>query len=105
MNASQLAHRITFFEYAQANDGAGGTMPTRRDFYSTNAKVTHLKQSRTVQGNQERLTGGYEIYINWRPDMTPQPDWFVDYKGKLLTVTSVVDVNEERKWWHIIAVG
>jgi head-tail adaptor len=105
MKAGTLNHRIHFYDMQQVPDGYGGSEPREYEVYATNANVRPLRQDRSVQGNQSVLTGGYEIYFRYRPDITPNKLWSIRYKNELLTISSIQQWEEDRKMWFIIAMA
>jgi SPP1 family predicted phage head-tail adaptor len=104
LNSGSLNHRITFFEYIQTSDGHGGSAPAKSNIFTTNANVKPLRQDRTVIGNQSELTGGYQIYIRYRRDIQPDKLFYIDYRGNILTISSIQQSDEDREMWLIIAM-
>ena len=105
MKAGALNSRIQFISYTQTSDGAGGSLPSSAQvIQTTNANVQPLKQDRTVEGNQQVLRGGYQIYIRYRRDFTPIKTYDIKYKDILITISSIQQSMEDRQMWLIIGL-
>jgi len=104
LKAGKLNHRIVFIQYVQTPDGAGGSTPTEKTVYWTQANVRPLRQYRSVQANQQVLQGGYELYFRYRPDVVINKLWHIRYKAEYLTISSIQQWNEDRRMWFVIAM-
>lgn len=96
--------RVQFYSLLGTSDGAGGTIPGEALYWDTRAEVTPLKNSRTLEGNQMALDQGFTFKVAYRSDKTVEQSMILKYNSRTLTISSVEDVKEYRKFLFIVAM-
>ena len=71
--------------------------------FSDYAHVKTKDETRTLQENQIILEGFYELYLRFRSDVTITKSHSIKMNDKVLTIHSIVNVNEANKEMKLIA--
>lgn len=99
---SDFKERISFIVSTLISDGQGGTEPGEPEtILTTNAKVTPLTSSRKLEANQQALNQVYEVVIWKREGFEPTKSMTLVYRGRTMTINSVVD-EFEKHWYHVM---
>lgn len=83
-------------------DDQGGAAGTWEDQFNPWADITPLKGIKTLEAAQQVLEGAYEIRIRWRTDQEIDKTRRIIYRGQVLTITSIVNEDAEKREFVII---
>lgn len=67
-------------------------------------KVEPLTSRRTLQDNQIELVDGMRFNVRWRATPQPNKSMLVEYEGKIYTINSIVELDQRKRYWQIIAM-
>lgn len=100
----QLKKRIKIQVLTIVDTPGGGAEEQWADELTTWAKVEPLRSNRTLQDNQIVLMDGYKITIRWADNRIMDKKRRIIYKNKNLTINSVVELDEAKRFYEITAV-
>lgn len=67
-------------------------------------KVEPLTSRRTLQDNQIELVDGMRFNVRWRATPQPNKSMLVEYEGKIYTINSIVELDQRKRYWQIVAL-
>lgn len=67
-------------------------------------KVEPLTSRRTLQDNQIELVDGMRFNVRYRSSPQPTKSMQVEYEGKKFTINSIVEIDQRKRYWQIIAL-
>lgn len=67
-------------------------------------KVEPLSSRRTLQDNQIELVDGMRFNVRYRSSPQPTKSMLVEYEGKKFTINSIVEVDQRKRYWQIVAL-
>lgn len=102
MRSGKLRNRVTVKSYTLAPDGAGGSTPTPTDALETWASIVPIKGQRLLQYSQIVQGTWYDIVMRFRDDTPIVKDFTLDYKGRPITIHSVINKDERNKTLQIV---
>lgn len=97
MNAGDLRHRIYFYLTVQTPVESGGTEATEQLYWTTNAAIKPMKQSRQNDAAQSMLTNDWQFVVRYRRDKMPTKNMVIYYLNNKYTVNSVQQYEEDRQ--------
>lgn len=104
MNSRRLRHDITLQTSSETSDGMGGCNVTWADWECFPAEVTPKTYSKTLEAGKVTFSGAYDIVVRYRKEIAIDPGKYrIRYKGRTLSVHSIINENEENRWLHILA--
>lgn len=104
VNARKMRHRITIQERIRVSDNQGGYTETYIDRWNLPADIETSSYSKTLEANQVNFNSAYKIRMRIHEQISITPSGNrIKYKGRLLTIQSVVNVDEMDKVLGIVA--
>jgi SPP1 family predicted phage head-tail adaptor len=94
IKAGDLRERISFYNPALFGDGYGGFYAQQTLTYTCWAKVTNLSGTRTNSEDQMVIKNKWEVIIRDNPLVTITKSMHINYAGKVLVISEIIDVNE-----------
>lgn len=99
-----LSKRITFQKRTTTTDSQGGRAESWADVVTVAAKVNSKEYSRALEAQQETYNQAYDIFIRASISQLISPvDYRIRYNGKLLTIHSILDLDEQNRYYKILA--
>jgi SPP1 family predicted phage head-tail adaptor len=103
IKAGDLRERISFYNPALFGDGYGGFYSQQTLTYTCWAKVTNLSGTRTNSEDQMVIKNQWEVIIRDNPLVTITKSMHINYAGKTLVISEIIDVNEYDRMIKLIA--
>lgn len=100
----KMNHRITFQLLTIVPQPGGGGSEEWTDELTTWAKVSPLRSGRQLQDNQVSLVDGYKFIVRWAKDRTIDKKRRIKYENKIMTINSVVEIDESKRYYEITAI-
>jgi SPP1 family predicted phage head-tail adaptor len=94
---------IEFWSVTNTPDGSGGSYSSYILDFQDYAYIITRDEQRTLQEGQIILNGFFEIYLRFRNDKIISKTHNIKFKGKSLTIHSIVNVGEQNKELKIVA--
>lgn len=104
MGIGSMRDRVVFKEPVDSPVSGGGFVSEYVFSFEDWTKVEPLSSRRTLQDNQIEMVDGMRFDIRWRSSPQPNKSMRVEYEGKIFTINSIVEMNQRKRYWHIIAV-
>ncbi len=104
LKAGDLRERISFYNPSLFGDGYGGFYSQQTLSYTCWAKVTNLSGSRQNSEDQMVIKNQWEIIIRDNPLVTITKSMHINYAGKTLIISEIIDVNEYDRMIKLIAI-
>lgn len=103
LKAGDLRERISFFNPTLFGDGYGGFYSQQTLTYTCWAKVTNLSGQRQNSEDQMVIKNEWEVIIRDNPLITITKSMHINYAGKTLIISEIIDVNEYDRMIKLIA--
>ena len=103
IKAGDLRERISFINPSLFGDGYGGFYSQPTLTYTCWAKVTNLSGTRTNSEDQMVIKNQWEVIIRDNPLVTITKSMHINYAGKTLVISEIIDVNEYDRMIRLIA--
>lgn len=94
---------IEFWKANKVSNGQGGSNSTHELDFSDYGCVFTKDETRTLQEGQLVLEGLIEIYLRYRSDILITKGHLIRFKGRNLTIQSIINVNELNEEIKLIA--
>jgi SPP1 family predicted phage head-tail adaptor len=104
LKAGDLRERISFYNPSLFGDGYGGFYSQQTLSYTCWAKVTNLSGSRQNSEDQMVIKNQWEVIIRDNPLVTITKSMHINYAGKTLIISEIIDVNEYDRMIKLIAI-
>lgn len=99
-----MRDRVVFKEPVDFPVAGGGFVSEYVFSFEEWTKVEPLTSRRTLQDNQIELVDGMRFNVRWRDDPQPTKSMLVEYEGKIFTINSIVETDQRKRYWQIIAM-
>jgi len=86
---------ISFVNFQNVSDGAGGSVPTASTTLTTFASITQVRGGMDIESAQMTLPRTFNVKIQWRSTFIPNEKMQVLYRGVYHKITGVT-IQEER---------
>lgn len=103
LKAGDLRERISFYNPAIFGDGYGGFYAQQSLFYTCWAKINNLSGTRTNSEDQMVIKNQWEIIIRDNPLVTITKSMHINYGGRVLIISEIIDANEYDRMIRFIA--
>jgi len=92
---------ISFVNFQNVSDGAGGSVPTASTTLTTFASVKQVRGGMDIESAQMTLPRTYNVKIQWRSTFIPNEKMQVLYRGVYHKITGVTiwDERTTREFW------
>jgi SPP1 family predicted phage head-tail adaptor len=104
LKAGDLRERISFYNPSLFGDGYGGFYSQPILTYTCWAKVTNLSGSRQNSEDQMVIKNQWEVIIRDNPLVTITKSMHINYGGRVLVISEIIDVNEYDRMLKFIAI-
>lgn len=104
MGIGSMRDRVTFKEPVNTPVPGAGHETTYITSFTDWTKIEPLTSSRNLQDSQIELQDGFRFNIRYRIAPQPNKSMLVEYDGKDYTINSIVEVNNRKRYWQIVAV-
>ena len=104
LKAGDLRERISFYNPALFGDGYGGFYSQQTLTYTCWAKVTNVSGARQNSEEQMVIKNQWEIIIRDNPLVTITKSMHINYGGRVLVISEIIDVNEYDRMIKFIAI-
>ena len=104
LKAGDLRERISFYNPSLFGDGYGGFYSQPTLSYTCWAKVTNLSGSRQNSEDQMVIKNQWEVIIRDNPLVTITKSMHINYGGRVLVISEIIDVNEYDRMLKFIAI-
>ncbi len=104
LKAGDLRERISFFNPALFGDGYGGFYSQQTLTYTCWAKVTYLSGQRQNSEDQMVIKNQWEVIIRDNPLVTITKSMHINYAGRTLVISEIIDVLEYDRMIKFIAI-
>ena len=98
---SQLRHRITFKSQTSVPDGAGGRITTLVDYYTCWAQIDNKANNKTNILEKDSINDDITFRIRWAQSLTIDNQLVILYNNQKFLINSVVNENDEYKFYLI----
>ena len=99
MNGGKLNKKVSFFDYTELPDGAGGFTSSAILVLSTWADVKSVKSAKTLEALQDGLNSVYQVTIRMRKGFEPKSHYDVEYKGTRFAILTIESDEIDLKEW------
>jgi SPP1 family predicted phage head-tail adaptor len=98
-----LRHKINIEREQDTPDGLGGSAITWSNITASplRAKITPLNGNESLKAMRLEAKVSHKITIRFRDDLLSSDR--INYKGKLMQIRSIIDLEELHKWIEIMA--
>ena len=103
LKAGDLRERISFYNPSLFGDGYGGFYAQQTLTYTCWAKVTNVSGQRQNSEDQMVIKNQWEVVIRDNPLVTITKSMHINYAGKTLIISEIIDVNEYDRMIKLIA--
>ena len=97
----KLRHQITIEREQSASDGAGGSTITWDAVASPRAFIKPMSGGERLQAMRLEATVTHRIFIRYRSDLLTSDR--VNYKGRLMQIRALINLEERNRWLEIYA--
>jgi len=104
LKAGDLRERISFYNSNLFGDGYGGFYSAPGLSYTCWAKVTNLSGSRQNSEDQMVIKNQWEVIIRDNPLVTITKSMHINYGGRVLVISEIIDVLEYDRMIKLIAI-
>lgn len=104
LKAGDLRERISFFNPSLFGDGYGGFYSQQTLTYTCWAKVTNLSGQRQNSEDQMVIKNQWEVIIRYNPLVTITKSMHINYAGRTLVISEIIDVLEYDRIIKFIAI-
>ncbi len=104
IKAGDLRERIQFLNPNLFGDGYGGFYSQMSVTYICWAKVTNLSGARQNSEDQMVIKNQWEVIIRDNPLVTITKSMHINYGGRVLVISEIIDVNEYDRMLKFIAI-
>jgi SPP1 family predicted phage head-tail adaptor len=104
LKAGDLRERISFFNPSLFGDGYGGFYSQQTLTYTCWAKVTNLSGQRQNSEDQMVIKNQWEVIIRDNPLVTITKSMHINYAGRTLVISEIIDVLEYDRMIKFIAI-
>jgi SPP1 family predicted phage head-tail adaptor len=104
LKAGDLRERISFYNPALFGDGYGGFYSQQTLTYTCWAKVTNVSGARQNSEDQMVIKNQWEVIIRDNPLVTITKSMHINYGGRVLVISEIIDVNEYDRMVKFIAI-
>lgn len=104
MGIGSMRDRVIFKEPVNTSVPGAGWQTTYQTSFEDWTKIEPLTSNRTLQDSQIQLQDGFRFNIRYRDTPQPNKSMLVEYEGRDYTINSIVEVNERKRYWQIVAV-
>jgi SPP1 family predicted phage head-tail adaptor len=104
LKAGDLRERISFYNPTLFGDGYGGFYSQQTLTYTCWAKVINLSGARQNSEEQMVIKNQWEVIIRDNPLVTITKSMHINYGGKVLVISEIIDVNEYDRMIKLIAI-
>ena len=104
LKAGDLRERIQFYNPNLFSDGFGGYYSSFSVAYTCWAKVTNQSGRRQNSEDQMVIKNQWEIIIRDNPLVTITKSMHINYGGRVLVISEIIDVNEYDRMVKLIAI-
>lgn len=87
IESGRLNQKITFVQYDDDDDGAGGSVSEESVYWATSAMVKQLSSGKDLQANQETLKPVFEFTVRFRKDKSLNVGNKLKWRGQLFEIT------------------
>jgi len=105
LTAGKLFQKIQFYKQILTKDFAGGTHGTYTLLLNTRAQVVPMTGRRSLENGQREEIRTLQFNIRWRKDVQIVSGLLIVYRGLPFTIYSIIDTDDMRKEYAIIAVA
>lgn len=105
LTSGKLFQRVQFLAPVMTPDFAGGTHATYTPVLSTRAQVVPMTGRRTLENGQREQIKTLQFNIRWRKDINIISSMLMIYRGLPFTIYSIVDTDDRRLEFSILAVA
>ena len=104
LKAGDLRERISFYNPSLFGDGYGGFYSQQTLTYTCWAKVTNLSGSRQNSEDQMVIKNQWQVIIRDNPLVTITKSMHINYGGRVLVISEIINVNEYDRMIKFIAI-
>lgn len=104
MGIGSMRDRVIFKEPVNTPVPGGGSVSEWVVAFEDWTKIEPLRSSRRLEDSQIQLQDGFRFNIRYRTMDHPTKSMLVEYEGKDYTINSIVEVNERKRYWEIVAI-
>ena len=104
LKAGDLRERISFYNSNLFGDGYGGFYSAPGLSYTCWSKVTNLSGSRQNSEDQMVIKNQWQVIIRDNPLVTITKSMHINYGGRVLVISEIIDVNEYDRMIKFIAI-
>jgi SPP1 family predicted phage head-tail adaptor len=104
IKAGDLRERISFYNPSLFGDGYGGFYSQQTLSYTCWAKVTNLSGQRQNSEDQMVIKNQWEVIIRDNPLVTITKSMNINYAGRTLVISEIIDVLEYDRIIKFIAI-
>ena len=102
LSAGKLRNSIAFEKEALTPDGYGGSSVAWSTFATVRAMLKPTSGNERWQSQRLETNVTHRIFIRYRADLDTKMR--VNYKGRLMQVSALINIEERNKWLEIHAV-
>ena len=104
MRIGKLRQRVLIARFLTTHpDGAGGTLPEKKDVGETWANITPMRGARLFEYNKIVQATWYDVTLRFRESVPFTKDLAIEYRGRFLTIHSVLNQDEKRRVLNVAA--
>jgi SPP1 family predicted phage head-tail adaptor len=104
LKAGDLRERISFYNPTLFGDGYGGFYSQQTLTYTCWAKLTNVSGARQNSEEQMVIKNQWEVIIRDNPLVTITKSMHINYGGRVLVISEIIDVNEYDRMIKLIAI-
>jgi SPP1 family predicted phage head-tail adaptor len=104
LKAGDLRERVSFYNPTLFGDGYGGFYSQQTLTYTCWAKLTNVSGARQNSEEQMVIKNQWEVIIRDNPLVTITKSMHINYGGRVLVISEIIDVNEYDRMIKLIAI-
>lgn len=102
LNIGKLDKRISICEMETVEGRLGNDKTVLKEKYVRWAEITPLKSKEQIVNYHDQADIVYKIIIRYIAGLK-QNKHYIYYQGKVLNITSIIDINMQHKYYEILA--
>ena len=102
VRTGKLKERVNIYELTDGVDEYGSTITQRVLYWETWADVKPIRGRKYLEAQQEVMKDSFKITVRYRADKNPNKRLQMDYRGKVLNLTSIINDEVDKlyvEWW------
>lgn len=101
VSASDLRHRIAIERDVRTPDGGGGAEVAWQLVAEVWAAIWPRTASEQLESDRAAGTATHDIWIRYRPDVTPQMR--IAFGNRIFNIRGVLDMDGKRRWLKCVS--